>query len=92
MYEYCLSDILKLIVSACPDCWECNSVHGICYYVIPERHSWSEANDMCKYLDPEGEATLTSIYSPLENDFFQSIADDDLWIGGTDEYSPGLWK
>ena len=84
----------SLVIAACPDGWEWNLGFSRCYYIIPEEYTWSKANELCKYYDPDGEATLTSIHSRLENDFFESIADgyDSLWIGGTDNAEEGKWR
>ena len=85
-----------LIIAACPDGWEWNLGFSRCYYLIPEEFTWSEANELCKYYDPDGEATLTSILSPLENGFIEwELAESyssPLWIGGTDNAEEGKWR
>ena len=54
--------------------------------------TWNEANDMCKALDPDGVATLTSVRSQEENDYVQSLLSYNSWIGGTDEAEEGTWR
>ena len=56
--------------------------------------TWNQANDMCKALDPDGVATLTSVRSQEENDYVQSLTLGlyNPWIGGTDEAEEGTWR
>ena len=54
--------------------------------------TWNEANQACKELDPDGEATLASVKSKEENDFIQSLLPYVSWIGGTDEAEEGTWR
>ena len=83
-----------MIIAACPDGWEWNLGFSRCYYIIPEEYTWSKANELCKYYDPDGEARLIHIYSRLENDFIESIAEgySSIWIGGTDNAEEGVWR
>ena len=85
----------KLIIAACPDGWVWNPDMSKCYYRIDEGVTWTEANDMCKALDPDGVATLTSVRSQEENDYVWSLltlGSHNLWIGGTDEAEEGTWR
>ena len=83
--------ILILFVSDRPDGWELKPEFGKCYFYIDEGMNWSEANDMCAALDPDGVATLTSIRSKMENDYVQSLINYSTLIGGTDEGEEGTW-
>ena len=53
--------------------------------------SWYEANDACMALDPEGQATLSSVKSQEENEYIHSFGYN-LWLGGTDEAEEGVWR
>ena len=49
--------------------------------------TWYEANDACMALDPDGQATLSSVKTQEENDYIQSlplIFGYYAWLGGTD--------
>ena len=46
---------------------------------------------MCTALDPDGEATLTSVRSQEENDFI-TVLGYNGWIGGTDQDEEGIWR
>ena len=81
-----------VIISACPDGWEVNLEMSKCYYYIDEDMNWSEANDMCTALDPDGVATLTSIRSQAENDYVFSLISRYTWIGGNDKTVEGVWR
>ena len=83
-----------MILSAdCPDGWESKPEFGKCYYLIDKVVYWSEANEMCAALDPDGVATLASVRSKEENDYVYSlIYYINLWIGGTDEAEEGVWR
>ena len=83
-----------MILSAdCPDGWELKPEFGKCYYRIDKVLYWSEANEMCAALDPDGVATLTSVRSREENDYvFSLIYYVNLWLGGTDEAEEGVWR
>ena len=53
------------------------------------------AIERCAALDPDGMATLASIRSQEENNYFFSLIDDDGyygWIGATDEAEEGVWR
>ena len=54
--------------------------------------TWNEANVACMGLDPDGQATLTSVNSRAENDYIESLLDYYPWIGGTDEAEEGVWR
>ena len=55
--------------------------------------TWNDANERCKALDPDGQATLTSVQSSDENDYIQSlIVSFTAWIGGRDEAVEGVWR
>ena len=54
--------------------------------------TWSEANEACMVLDPDGQATLTSVQSSDENDYIYSLLSTSSWIGGTDEAVEGVWR
>ena len=82
-----------VIISACPDSWEVKPELGNCYYYIDEYMTWSEANLICKALDPDGVATLTSIRSQAENDYvFSLIGFLEIWLSGTDFLEEGVWR
>ena len=82
-----------MIFSAdCPDGWELKPEFGKCYYYIDEYMTWSEANLICKALDPDGVATLTSIRSQAENDYVFSLISRYTWIGGNDKTVEGVWR
>ena len=84
--------ILILFVSDCPDGWEFKPEFGKCYFYIDEGMNWSEANNMCMALDPDGVATLTSIRSQAENDYVFSLISRYTWIGGNDKTVEGVWR
>ena len=55
--------------------------------------NWNEANEACRALDPDGQATLTSVQSSDENDYIYSLFGSySPWIGGTDEAEEGVWR
>ena len=54
--------------------------------------TWNEANEACMVLDPDGQATLTSVQSSDENDYIQSLIVVSTWIGATDEAEEGVWR
>ena len=54
--------------------------------------NWNEANEACRALDPDGQATLTFVQSPDENDYIQSLLSVWSFIGGTDEAEEGVWR
>ena len=83
-----------MILSAdCPDGWELKPEFGKCYYLINKVVYWSEANEMCAALDPDGVATLASVRSREENDYvFSLIYYVNIWLGGTDEAEEGVWR
>ena len=82
-----------MILSAdCPGGWKCEQDLGKCYCFIADYMNWSEANDMCAALDPDGVATLTSVRSQAENDFVFSLINDFAWLGGSDEDVEGVWR
>ena len=88
-----MTDIQIVIISACPDSWEVKPELGKCYYYIDEYMTWSEANLICKALDPDGVATLTSIRSQAENDYvFSLIGSDPSWLSGNDYLEEGVWR
>merc|ERR1712117_332928 len=79
----------------CPNGWESKPEFGKCYYYIDEPTSWSMAIERCAALDPDGMATLASIRSLEENNYFFSLIDDDGyygWIWATDEAEEGVWR
>jgi len=77
----------------CPDGWEVKPEFGKCYYYIDESVTWSEANLICKALDPDQVATLTSIRSQAENDYvFSLIGSDPSWLSGNDYLEEGVWR
>ena len=84
--------ILILFVSVCPDGWEFKPEFGKCYFYIDEGMNWSEANDMCMALDPDGVATLTSVQSQAENYYVFSLIYDNTWLSSTDEDVEGEWR
>ena len=53
--------------------------------------TWYEANDACMALDPDGQATLSSVKSQEENDYISSLTLYP-WLGGTDEAEEGVWR
>ena len=82
--------IKMMIISDCPDGWELKPEFGKCYYFMDEGMPWNEANEACMALDPG--ATLTSVQSQEENDYIQSLFQDYVWLGGTDEAEEGVWR
>ena len=57
--------------------------------------TWTEANEKCAKLDPDGVATLTSVRSKEENDYVDSLMvpyTRAQWIGGTDKAVEGDWR
>ena len=88
--------ILIYFVSDCPIGWEVKPEFGKCYLSLTDEfRSWSNANDMCKALDPDTVATLTSVQSQAENDYVFSLINDFVmssWIGGSDEDEEDVWR
>ena len=84
---------MKMLISACPNGWEWRADFSKCYiYRDDLLMTWNEANEMCMTLDPDGEATLTSVDSQEENDYIFSLIDFWIWLGGTDEAEEGMWR
>ena len=82
-----------MIISACPDGWEWKPEFSKCYYIIHDYMNWYEANDACMALDPDGQATLSSVKSQEEMVYITSLIHDIYsWIGGTDEAEEGVWR
>ena len=79
-----------MIISDCPDGWELKPEFSKCYYFINGGTPWSEANQACMALDSK--ATLTSIQSQEENDYIQSLFQDFVWTGASDEVEEGVWR
>ena len=59
---------------------------------MEEYLNWSEANEMCGLLDPDGVSTLTSIHSQEENEYIWSFFPHYGWLGGTDKAEEGVWR
>ena len=84
-----------MIISACPERWEWKPEFSKCYYVIQKTMTWYEANDACMALDPDGQATLSSVKTQEENDYIQSlplIFGYYAWLGGTDQAEEDVWR
>ena len=87
-----------MILSAvCPNGWTQKSEFSKCYYYLnDEMRNWKTANEKCRALDPDGEATLTSVQSQEENDYVKAFGgnefDASVWIGGTDKAEEGTWR
>ena len=79
-----------MIISDCPDGWELKPEFSKCYYFINGGTPWSEANQACMALDSK--ATLTSVQSQEENDYIQSLFQDFVWTGASDEAEEGVWR
>ena len=92
-------DLERLHVNRhCPHKWIFHN--NLCYYVSKkeERVSWEEAKEKCKAM--ENRATLAMPKTMEENIFLKQLnnfTDDDLshqdlWLGGSDTETEGIWK
>ncbi|TRY55232.1 hypothetical protein DNTS_032692 [Danionella cerebrum] len=54
--------------------------HGHCYRVFPRRHTWEDAEKVCR----EHSSHLSSISSSAEMHFLNDLAQENVWIGLND--------
>ena len=69
------------------------SFGGHYYDYVPGSYTWTEARAAAKTMELYGlSGYLANITSADENDFVKTKISADVWIGGSDEETEGMWK
>uniref|UniRef100_A0A4W4HIZ3 Neurocan n=1 Tax=Electrophorus electricus TaxID=8005 RepID=A0A4W4HIZ3_ELEEL len=71
-------DMCEKDTEGCEHGWK--KFHGHCYRLFPRRHTWEDAEKDCR----EHSSHLSSVTSPVEQDFLNGLGHENVWIGLND--------